>query len=89
MEYIYLRYFTSVRLCEVCPPDEAEAARAGVHGAHVARRQAGVEMIRVEGLVSIYGKVATRVVWGAHPDLDEKNKQDVKDHKVCASRFNK
>lgn len=60
---------TSICICELSSPQEAQVACSGPDGLGVSKTQPGVEMIGLQRFISINGKIATGIVGAVDPDL--------------------
>ena len=60
---------TSICICELSSPQETQVACSGPDCLGISKTQSGVEMIRLERLISINGKIATGIVGTVDPDL--------------------
>lgn len=64
------RVFTSAGIGEFGPAEEAEVSGSSPDGLRVSEAESGVEMIRLQRLVSIDGEVPAGVVAAVNPDLE-------------------
>lgn len=79
---------TSICICELSSPEEAQVACSGPDGLGISKTQSGVEMIRLERLISINGKIATGIVGTVDPDLwTERN--TIVHESLCAHTFSR
>jgi hypothetical protein len=60
---------TSICIREFSSPQETQVACSGPDGLGVTKTQPRVEVIRLEGFISINGKITTGVVGAVDPDL--------------------
>lgn len=61
--------FTSARIQELGPLDEAQVARPGPQGVGLPEAELGVEVVCLEALLPVDGVVAAGTVRAVHPDL--------------------
>jgi hypothetical protein len=64
---------TSITLCQLCAPDEAQEASACVRSVDVASGQEGLKVVVVQRLVTVNGEVTASIVRAAHPDLTKQS----------------
>lgn len=69
MHVFFQSELTSICICELSSPKEAQVACSGPDGLGISKTQPGIEMIRLERLISINGKIATGIVGTVDPYL--------------------
>lgn len=79
---------TSICIRELSSPQEAQVACSGPDCLGISKTQSGIEMIRLERLISINGKIATGIVGTVDPDLwTERN--TIVHEPLCAHTFSR
>lgn len=63
--------FTSTRIQQLSSLDEAQVSRPGPESLRIPKAQFGVEVIRLQALLSINGVVAAGAVRRVHPNLQK------------------
>lgn len=66
---------TTAGVGEFGPAEEAQVSGSSPDGLRVSEAEAGVEMVRLQRLVSVDGEVTAGIVTTVHPDLQNTQQQ--------------